>query len=136
MERNICIWNKKKIYNPGNNILTLFNNLAQVQIATSKTILDIQHNKLVTRGASRVAKRLKTKDDLRTFYQKKIIYYKILEKYQILVEMQLSAQSSFQNLYFGNNCQKNAKLDNTFLKSCPILLAFFILCQMFWPGLQ
>ena len=29
------------IYNPGHNILTLFNNLAQVRTATSKTILDI-----------------------------------------------------------------------------------------------
>ena len=28
-------------YNPGHNILALFNNLAQVWIATSKTILDI-----------------------------------------------------------------------------------------------
>ena len=30
-----------KNYNPGHNILALFNNLAQVKIATSKTILDI-----------------------------------------------------------------------------------------------
>ena len=29
------------IYNPGHNILAFFNNLAQVRIATSKTILDI-----------------------------------------------------------------------------------------------
>ena len=29
------------IYNPGHNILALFNNLAQVRIATSKTMLDI-----------------------------------------------------------------------------------------------
>ena len=35
-----------KIYNPGHNILALFNNLAQVRIATSKTILDIHHEKL------------------------------------------------------------------------------------------
>ena len=44
-------------YNPGH-ILALFNNLAQVRIATSKTILDIYHNKLATRVASGVAKRL------------------------------------------------------------------------------
>ena len=30
-----------EICNPGYNILALFNNLAQVRIATSKTILDI-----------------------------------------------------------------------------------------------
>ena len=39
-------------YNPGH-ILTLFNNLAQVQIATSKTILDIYYNKLDTQVAER-----------------------------------------------------------------------------------
>ena len=32
---------RKQSYNPDNNILTLFNNLAQVRIAASKTILDI-----------------------------------------------------------------------------------------------
>ena len=35
--------------------MALFNNLAQVQIVTSKTILDIYHNKLAKRIASRVA---------------------------------------------------------------------------------
>ena len=50
------------IYNLGHNILALFNNLVQVRIATSKTILDIYYNKLDTRVASRVAKRLKTQD--------------------------------------------------------------------------
>ena len=48
--------------NPGHNIWALFNNLAQVGIATSKTMLDIQYNKLGTRVASRVAERLKTQD--------------------------------------------------------------------------
>ena len=51
------------IYNLGHNILALFNNSAQVRIATSKTILDIYYNKLDTRGvALRVAERLKTQD--------------------------------------------------------------------------
>ena len=35
--------------------MALFNNLTQVQIVTSKTILDIYHNKLAKRIASRVA---------------------------------------------------------------------------------
>ena len=48
------------IHNPGHNTLTFFNNLAQARIATSKTILDIYHDKLGTRVASRVAKQLKT----------------------------------------------------------------------------
>ena len=54
----IRVWNVLKkfyIYNPGRNISALFNNLAQVRIVTSKTILDIQYNKL----GRRVAKRLK-----------------------------------------------------------------------------
>ena len=49
-------------YDPGHNILELFNNLAQVRIATSKTILDIYHSKPATRVASRVAEWLKAKD--------------------------------------------------------------------------
>ena len=52
----------KQTYNPGHNILAHFNNLAQVRIATRKTILDIQHNKLATQVALRVAERLKIYD--------------------------------------------------------------------------
>ena len=44
--------------NPGCNILALFNNLAQVRIATTKTILDINYKKLGTW----VAEWLKTYD--------------------------------------------------------------------------
>ena len=51
------------------------------------------------------------------------------------VETQSSDQSSFQKVNGDNNCQKHAKLDITFLKSCPILLYFFSLCQIFWLGL-
>ena len=38
--------------------MTLYNSLAQVRIATIKMILDIYHNKLATRVASRVAERI------------------------------------------------------------------------------
>ena len=48
------------IYNPGHNILVLFDNLAQVRIVTSKTKLDIYYNKLGTWVASRVTEQLKT----------------------------------------------------------------------------
>ena len=48
--------------NPGHNILALFNNLAQVWITTSKTILDILHNKLDTQVFPRVVERIKTSD--------------------------------------------------------------------------
>ena len=74
--------------------MALFNNLAQVRIAKSKTIRDIQYNKLGTRFASRIAKRL---------------YFT-----QIWVETQTSAKSSFQKLNFDNSCHKHAKLDNDF----------------------
>ena len=39
----MCIFKQSPMssYNPGHNILALFNNLAQVRIAKSKTIFDI-----------------------------------------------------------------------------------------------
>ena len=52
------------------------------------------------------------------------------------VEMEPSAQSSFQKLNIDNSCQKHAKLDITFLKSCPILLFLYfvpsILARVVW----
>ena len=61
---------------------------------------------------------------------------KILEKYQLRVETQPSAQSSFQKLNFDNSCEKTRKLGNKFLKSCSSLLDFLTLCQIFCKGLQ
>ena len=49
-------------HNTGHNTLTVFNNLAQFWITTSKTILDIRQNKLDTRVPSRVSERRKTLD--------------------------------------------------------------------------
>ena len=89
-------------YNPGHNTLALFNNLAQIEIPTSKMILDIQYNKLGTRVASQVAERLLT---LRVFRNQEI-----LEKCQIWVEAQPSVQSSFQKLNFDKNCPKTRKI--------------------------
>ena len=51
------------------------------------------------------------------------------------VGMQLSAQSSFQQLNVDNSFQKHSKLDITFLKSFPILQYFFDLFQILWLGL-
>ena len=45
-------------YNPGHNILELYNILVKIRFTTSKTKLDIQHSKLGTRVASRVPERL------------------------------------------------------------------------------
>ena len=56
----------------------------------------------------------------------------MLEKFQSLVETHPSVQSSFQKLNFDYNCQKkHTRLDNKFLKSCPILPNFFTFCQIF-----
>ena len=52
------------------------------------------------------------------------------------MDPQPSAQSPFQKLNVDNNCQKHAKLDITFLRSCPILLYFLTFCQILCPGLQ
>ena len=40
-------------------------------------------------------------------------------------------QSLFQKLNVNKSCQKTLKLDILFLKSCPILLYLFTLCQIF-----
>ena len=45
-------------YNPGHNILELYNVLVKVRFATSKTKHDIYYNKPGIRVASRVAERL------------------------------------------------------------------------------
>ena len=47
-------------YNPGNNILELYNILVQVLFTTSKTKLYIYHSKLGIRGATQVTERLKS----------------------------------------------------------------------------
>ena len=49
-------------YNPGHNVLELYNILVQIRFTTSKRKLDIQYSKLGIRVASRVAERLKTQD--------------------------------------------------------------------------
>ena len=41
------------------------------------------------------------------------------------VKRQCSAQSSFKKLNVNDSYQKHAKLDITFLKSCPVLMYFF-----------
>ena len=47
------------------------------------------------------------------------------------VETRSSDQSPFQKLNLFNSCQKFAKLDNLFLKSCPILL-YSLLCAKYF----
>ena len=47
-------------YNPGHNILELYNILVQIRFTTSKKKLDIYYSKLGMRVASRITERLKT----------------------------------------------------------------------------
>ena len=47
-------------YNPGHNILELYNIFVQVPFTTSKTKLDIYYSKLSIRVASRAVKRLQS----------------------------------------------------------------------------
>ena len=49
-------------YNPGYNILQLYNILVQIRLTTTKRKLDIQYSKLGIRVASQVVKQLKTQD--------------------------------------------------------------------------
>ena len=56
----LSIFHPKITYNPGHDILELYNVLVPIQVTTSKTKLDIQYNKLGIRVASRVAEWLKT----------------------------------------------------------------------------
>ena len=48
-----------QLYNPGHNILELYNVLLEVRVATSKTKHDIHYNKVGARVTSRVAERIK-----------------------------------------------------------------------------
>ena len=49
-------------YNPGHNILELYNILVQIRFTTSNKKLDIQYSELGIRVASRNAERFKTQD--------------------------------------------------------------------------
>ena len=61
----------------------------------------------------------------------------ILGKSLIWVETEPSAQSAFQKLKFGNSSKKkHVKVDIKLFLSCPFLLDFYILFQLFCPGLS
>ena len=59
----------------------------------------------------------------------------ILEKSQIRVETYTSAQSPLQNLTLAIVVKTHAKVDIKLFLSCPILLDFSILFQIFCTGL-
>ena len=81
-------------YNPGHNILELYNIFVEIQFTTSKTKLNIQYSKLGIRVTLQVAERLKTQD-LRKLGN--------IKKCQIWMDTQPSAQSPSKNLDFANS---------------------------------
>ena len=104
--------------NLGHNILELYNSLVHVRFITSKTKHDIQYSKPGIRVASRVAEQLKT------------LYKKIFGWRHSLVPSLLS-----RNKNLAIAVKKHAKADIKRFMSCPLLLDFSILFQIFCPGL-
>ena len=88
-------------YNPGHNILALFNNLHRSEWPQVKRYLIFSITNLVRELPHKLP------NDLRLRISGN---QEILEKCQIWVEMQASAQSSFQKLNFDNSCQKTRKI--------------------------
>ena len=103
LESSLEVWRVKETFpgNPGHNILTLFNNLADVLIPTNKMILDIYYNKLGIGVASRVPERLKAED---------LSKLGNISKSQIWVKTRPNAKSFFQKLNFDNSCQETWKV--------------------------
>ena len=105
------------------NILGLYNVLIQVCFDTNKTKLDIQHNKVGIRIASRL-KNLGLRELTNN------------GKFLNLGGDMSNAQPVFQKLNLENKIKKHAKLDIKRFQSCPILLDFFTLFQIFCPRLK
>ena len=82
-------------YNPGHNILELYNVLVQVRFATSKMKIDIWYNKFGLRVASR----------LQNNFSRILGKKEILEKSRNWMKTETSAQSPSQKLIFGNSSQ-------------------------------
>ena len=81
-------------YNPGHNILELYNILLQIRFTTSKRKFDIQYSNLVHELPHELPNNLR----LRILGNQKIS-----EKYQIWVDTQPSVQSPCKNLNFANS---------------------------------
>ena len=82
-------------YNPGHNILELYNVLVQVRFATSKMKIDTWYNKFGLRVASR----------LQNNFSRILGKKEILEKSRNWMKTETSAQSPSQKLIFGNSSQ-------------------------------
>ena len=112
------------IYNLGHNILEVYYVLVQVQFATSKTKLDIQYNKLGIPVASRADELRKTQEIRK---HKKML--KSRWRYSIVPSL------NPKNLILAIAIKQYRKADIKAFQSCPILLDFFTLFQIFCPGL-
>ena len=113
-----------RTYNPGHNILELYNILVKIRFTTSKTKLDIQYSKFGTRVASRVAERLKAQEIRK--YQENL---KFGWTYSLVPRL----PSRTETLPIA--VKKHAKTDTKLFFSCPVLLDCSILSQIFCPGL-
>ena len=118
-----------RYYNPGHNILKLYNILVKIRFTTSKTKFDAQYSKLGTRVASRVAERLETQDlrelgDIRKFLN---LSGHIAQCLVSLHELRL---------YQWQLKITQKQIPTKFFFSCPVLLDYSILFQIFCPGLQ
>ena len=101
--------------NPGHNILELFNNLVQVQIATSKTKLGLQYNKSpqVKRNLVSSITNLvhESSHELLNHLGLRILgNQEIFKKCQMQVETQPSAQSCLQKLKLSHSSQKTRNI--------------------------
>ena len=112
------------IYNPGH-ILELYNILVQIRFTKSKRKLDIWYSKLGIRLASQVVEQLKTLDFRK--YQKNI-------KFGWTHGLVVRLPSRTQTLRI--TVKKHTKTDTKLFFSCPVLLDYSILFQIFCPGLQ
>ena len=109
-------------YNPGHDILELYNILVKIRFTTSKTKLDIQCSKLGTG----VVEQLKTQVLRELEYIRKISNF----------EGTPGLVPSLPSRTLPIAVKKNAKTDTKLFFSCPILMDDSIFFQIFCTGLQ
>ena len=102
------------VFNPGYDILELYNILVHVQFAASKRKLDIRCNNIRRRVTAQVAEKLKTLGN-----------QEILQKLKVW-ETQTSVQPlSLSEINFNNNSQKTLKIRYQGFLVLPNLTGFF-----------
>ena len=108
----------------GYNVLVNFCPSVEVSFATSKTRLDLQHNNLCIRAASRDVKRLNTQEPRKLDNDSKSL--------ELVGDADQSPASLLETLVV----EVCAKGDITFFWSYPILPDVLTVCQIFCPELS